>query len=276
MTKEWKQEERLFLHLGNARDTGGSGRRYFSRGGVKYALLELLSHENMHGYQMMKALEEQSGGTYKPSAGSIYPTLQMLRDQGLVEPYKQDGKRIFQITEEGRAYLQEEMERPEPFNAAEQGGEPAELGYDGHRGYRGHEDERDADLDPPMPRRNRRLTPKGKELIHLLKAAERAAIADPAKAEQLRAVLADLRQTLQHIAGMPVPGSESDAAYPAAPAEPGGSAGTPAPEGREGSPDAPGPADRSDHPAAGSSGMPEGPFGQSGSSGSQPQRNEEE
>lgn len=122
MTKEWKQEERLFLHLGNARDTGGSGRRYFSRGGVKYALLELLSHENMHGYQMMKALEEQSGGTYKPSAGSIYPTLQMLRDQGLVEPYKQDGKRIFQITEEGRAYLQEEMERPEPLNAAEQGG----------------------------------------------------------------------------------------------------------------------------------------------------------
>src|SRR5690606_3664536 len=92
------------------RTVGGSGRRYFSRGGVKFALLELLEHEAMHGYQMMKALEEQSGGTYKPSAGTIYPTLQLLRDQGCIVASKQDGKIIFTITDEGKEMLQKEKE----------------------------------------------------------------------------------------------------------------------------------------------------------------------
>lgn len=189
MTKEWQPEERLFLHLGNERDTGGSGKRYFSRGSVKYALLELLAEENMHGYQMMKTLEEHSGGTYKPSPGSVYPTLQMLRDQGFVDLYKEDGKRIFFMTEEGRAYLKEEKERPEtaeygeqPWEAREQAG-PEEQGPDSG------------------VRRNRRLTPKGRELLHLLKAAERTALADPDKAEQLRALLADLRAALRQIVG---------------------------------------------------------------------------
>lgn len=185
---EWQQEERLFLHLGNERDTGGSGKRYFSRGGVKYALLELLAHEDMHGYQMMKALEEQSGGTYKPSAGSIYPTLQMLRDQGYVEPYKLEGKRVFQITEEGRSYLQEELERPEPSEPGEQGWEAQEQGAQDESGG-----------PPDGVKRNRRLTPRGKELIHLLKAAERAALADAVKASQLRVVLEGLRRSLRLI-----------------------------------------------------------------------------
>ncbi|GMK41738.1 hypothetical protein PCCS19_47960 [Paenibacillus sp. CCS19] len=185
MTTEWQQEERLFLHLGNERETNGSGKRYFSRGGVKYALLELLQQENMHGYQMMKALEEQSGGTYKPSAGSIYPTLQMLRDQGFVTASKIDGKKVFEITEEGRTYLLEERdnednnasgeERPEQAFAEEEEGRPEGV------------------------RRNRRLTPKGKELLHLLKAAERAALADPDKAQALRTVLHSLLISLRHI-----------------------------------------------------------------------------
>lgn len=218
MSEHWRQEERLFLHLGNERNTGGSGRRYFSRGGVKYALLELLAHEDMHGYQMMKALEEQSGGTYKPSAGSIYPTLQMLRDQGFVESYKQDGKRIFQITPEGRLYLQEEMERPEqererePDPEAEQYPEQEEqsgaeagdkITYSGGPNWepmeRGSPEEGDA--RPEGVRRNRRLTPRGKELIHLLKAAERSALADATKAARLRAVLEELRHSLRLIVG---------------------------------------------------------------------------
>lgn len=189
MTNEWQPEEQLFLHHANEREGRGSGRRYFSRGGVKYALLALLEQESMHGYQMMKALEDQSGGTYKPSAGSIYPTLQMLRDQGFVESSKQDGKKVFEITDEGRAYLLEEkdtdasgMERPEH-------GDPDEDGA-------------------PCERRkpNRRLTPAGKELLHLLKAAERAAVHDASKAEPLRIILDGLRVSLRQITGE----SESD------------------------------------------------------------------
>ncbi|MBH5317408.1 PadR family transcriptional regulator [Paenibacillus sp. GSMTC-2017] len=195
MSGQWQQEERLFLHLGNERETGGSGRRYFSRGGVKYALLELLGGENMHGYQMMKALEEQSGGTYKPSAGSIYPTLQMLRDQGFVEAYKQDGKKIFQITEDGRAYLEEENERPDPSETCEQRDD-----RDSREGT--HFDEEKGELEGV--KRNRRLTPKGKELLHLLKAAERAALMDVDKAVKLRELLSQLHDSLRKIT------SESD------------------------------------------------------------------
>ncbi|OXS52822.1 hypothetical protein B1A99_32020 [Cohnella sp. CIP 111063] len=187
--EEWRQEERLFLHLGNERDSSGSGRRYFSRGGVKYALLELLERENMHGYQMMKSLEEQSGGTYKPSAGSIYPTLQMLRDQGLVEAYKEEGKKIFRITDEGRQYLQEEKDRPESADG-EQRCEPQEpTGPEEEQGQ--------ADGN----RRNRRLTPAGKELLHLLRSVERAALSDADKAARFRTVISELRVSLRQIIG---------------------------------------------------------------------------
>ncbi|CAM4324717.1 PadR family transcriptional regulator [Paenibacillus alkaliterrae] len=185
MKEEWQQEERLFLHLCNERETNGSGKRYFSRGGVKYALLELLEQESMHGYQMMKALEEQSGGTYKPSAGSIYPTLQMLRDQGFVEASKQDGKKVFDITDAGRAYLLEEKDNADN----------TELSCD-----RLEQNDAEEDNGPwERTRKNRRLTPKGKELLHLLKAAERAALNDPAKAVQLRVILEQLLHSLRQV-----------------------------------------------------------------------------
>lgn len=74
---------------------------------MKYALLELLTAEPMHGYQMMKGLEEKSGGLYTPSPGSIYPTLQMLEDRDLVQATEVDGKKVYAITEAGRSFLQE-------------------------------------------------------------------------------------------------------------------------------------------------------------------------
>ena len=61
---------------------GGEGGRFFGRGDMKFALLELLQERPMHGYEMMKALAEKSGGFYTPSPGSIYPTLQMLEEGG--------------------------------------------------------------------------------------------------------------------------------------------------------------------------------------------------
>ncbi len=85
----------------------GAGKRYFGRGDFKYALLELLANEPMHGYQMMKALEERSGGLYVPSPGSIYPTLQMLEDRDLVIMKQDNDKKVYHITEKGLAFLNE-------------------------------------------------------------------------------------------------------------------------------------------------------------------------
>ncbi|MFB9329179.1 PadR family transcriptional regulator [Paenibacillus aurantiacus] len=188
----WQEEERLFLHDGTERETTGSGRRYFSRGGVKYALLELLEQASMHGYQMMKALEAQSDGTYKPSAGTIYPTLQMLRDQGFVTASKVDGKKVFEITAEGRTYLQAEKELQQQQENQEQTmvrieAEPSQ------------QEENPEQSEQGSPKRKRRLTPAGKELLHLMKAAEREAIQDAAKAAMLRATLHALRFSLRQI-----------------------------------------------------------------------------
>jgi len=65
----------------------------------------------MHGYDLIRELEQRSGGMWRPSPGSIYPTLQMLEDAGLVIGQEQDGKRVYSITDAGRAELAERRER---------------------------------------------------------------------------------------------------------------------------------------------------------------------
>ena len=69
----------------------------------------------MHGYEMMKALEEKSGGFYTPSAGSIYPTLQMLEDRGFVTVKEVEGKKVYSITDTGRGLLAERHKNDEEF-----------------------------------------------------------------------------------------------------------------------------------------------------------------
>ncbi len=69
----------------------------------------------MHGYEMMKSLEEKSGGFYTPSPGSIYPTLQMLEDRGFVTVQEADGKKIYSITDAGRALLTERQQGEREF-----------------------------------------------------------------------------------------------------------------------------------------------------------------
>jgi len=74
------------------------------RGNVRAAILALLTEQPMHGYQMIQELSRRSGGSWTPSPGSIYPTLQMLEDEGLVTSHQSsDGKRLFDITDAGRA-----------------------------------------------------------------------------------------------------------------------------------------------------------------------------
>ncbi|MBS1885073.1 MAG: helix-turn-helix transcriptional regulator [Actinobacteria bacterium] len=85
--------------FGYGRGRGGPRAR---RGDVRAAVLALLTERPMHGYEMIKEIEERSGGAWTPSAGSIYPTLQMLEDEGLIRGEEADGKRRFTITDKGR------------------------------------------------------------------------------------------------------------------------------------------------------------------------------
>lgn len=85
----------------------GRGWRLFERGDLKFVILRLISKEPMHGYQVMQALEEEAGPWYKPSPGSVYPTLQMLEDEGLVRCEAKEGKKVYEITDEGKKYLEE-------------------------------------------------------------------------------------------------------------------------------------------------------------------------
>jgi DNA-binding PadR family transcriptional regulator len=88
----------------------GPGRRA-RRGDVRLGLLTLLADKPMHGYDLIRELEERSGGAWRPSPGSIYPTLQLLEDEELVTGEERDGKRVYTITDAGRAELEERRER---------------------------------------------------------------------------------------------------------------------------------------------------------------------
>ena len=81
--------------------------RLFERGDLKYVILELLSEKPRHGYEIIRALEERFGGFYAPSPGAVYPTLEMLADLDYVTVAEQDGKKVYSITDQGRAFVAE-------------------------------------------------------------------------------------------------------------------------------------------------------------------------
>jgi DNA-binding PadR family transcriptional regulator len=77
------------------------------RGDVRSAILAVLAESAMNGYQIIQQIAERSGGLWKPSPGSIYPTLQQLEDEGLVRAETEGGRRTYVLTDEGRAYVAE-------------------------------------------------------------------------------------------------------------------------------------------------------------------------
>ena len=81
--------------------------RVFGKGDLKYVILDLLRDRPAHGYEVMRQLEGRFRGLYSPSPGSVYPTLQMLEDLGYVAATQQDGKKVYEITDEGRGFLEE-------------------------------------------------------------------------------------------------------------------------------------------------------------------------
>jgi DNA-binding PadR family transcriptional regulator len=100
----------------------GRRERIFDRGDLKYVILDLLSERPRHGYDIIRALEERFNGLYSPSPGTVYPTLQLLEDQGYVTSSQQDGKKVYTVTDAGRAFLAERADTIEAIRARMEAG----------------------------------------------------------------------------------------------------------------------------------------------------------
>jgi DNA-binding PadR family transcriptional regulator len=92
----------------------GRGRKA-RRGDIRTAALLLVAEEPRNGYQIMQEVEERSEGAWRPSPGSVYPALAQLEDEGLIRAEEIDGRKLFRLTDAGRAYVQERGEQPAPW-----------------------------------------------------------------------------------------------------------------------------------------------------------------
>jgi DNA-binding PadR family transcriptional regulator len=138
------------------------------RGDIRQALLWALLDGPAHGYEVMRRLEERSGGLWRPSAGSVYPTLQLLEEQGLLTSREEGGKRIYELTDEGRAEIEAQTAGGPPW-------ETAEDAASGRHALRG-------------------------ALVQLHMAAKQVAMAgDEARVERATAVLKEARQKLYQL-----------------------------------------------------------------------------
>ena len=105
----------------------GRGRGRAQRGDVRTAVLLVVADESMHGYQIMQAMNERTGGAWRVSPGAVYPTIAQLEDEGLVTTREEGGRKLVSLTDEGRTYVAERKERlGDPF--AEFGQAPAGFG----------------------------------------------------------------------------------------------------------------------------------------------------
>ena len=125
----------------------------------------------MHGYEMIKALEERSGGLYSPSPGSIYPTLQMLEEGGFVTGKEVEGKKVYTMTEAGRAFLAENLRDEE--------------GVEGRPWGRWHGRQGERDQRPEM----HALAVEAGEVGRLFAIAVRAAFDRPEQMRRLRGII---------------------------------------------------------------------------------------
>ena len=106
---EWDSDEWVSGHR-----RGRGRRRMFESGELRLVLLKLIADEPRHGYDLIRAIEELTGGEYAPSPGIIYPTLTLLQDMGLIDEAPGEGPRkSFQVTDEGRAHLDERSDEIE-------------------------------------------------------------------------------------------------------------------------------------------------------------------
>jgi DNA-binding PadR family transcriptional regulator len=85
------------------------------RGNVRYLVLDVLAERERHGYEVIQAIEERSGGAYRPSPGVIYPTLQLLEELGHAKLNERDGRKVYAITDEGRRDLEAHSDEVQDF-----------------------------------------------------------------------------------------------------------------------------------------------------------------
>ncbi len=106
--------------FGGPHGFGGPGHGRARRGDIRAAVLRLLSEQPMHGYQIIQELSARSEGAWSPSAGSVYPTLQLLADEGLIVAEETAGKKVFSLTETGTAEVAKTADQPAPWEDAVQ------------------------------------------------------------------------------------------------------------------------------------------------------------
>jgi DNA-binding PadR family transcriptional regulator len=113
-------------HDGPPRRRGGRGRA--PRGDVRTAILLLLAEQPMHGYQLMQAIADRSGGAWTPSPGAVYPAISLLEDEGLVTVTAESGRKLVALTDAGREHVESRRESwPDPFAAGPGRGTGADL-----------------------------------------------------------------------------------------------------------------------------------------------------
>jgi DNA-binding PadR family transcriptional regulator len=112
----WDAMEQLREGIEKGFSTVVPGR--MAKGDVRAAVLALLAEQPMHGYQIIHEIEERSGGSWKPSPGSVYPTLQLLADEGLITATESAGKKTYSLTETGRAEADAAEGKPAPWESS--------------------------------------------------------------------------------------------------------------------------------------------------------------
>jgi DNA-binding PadR family transcriptional regulator len=188
---------------------GPGGPRAFGRGDLKYSLLGLLSERPKHGYEMIKELEAQAGGFYTPSAGAVYPSLQLMEDRGWITSQTADGKKVYSITDAGRTALREREDQGEEFGAPwARGGWGGRHGH--HGGPFGHEARPEVEA----------LRAEGVEVARLLVTAVMRSGGDPAKLTRVREIITGTRRQLEDLLrGAPGAPDAAQTATPDAPTQ---------------------------------------------------------
>jgi DNA-binding PadR family transcriptional regulator len=160
---------------------GGHHRQRARRGLVRGAILHLLQERPMHGYELINELDQRTGGRWKPSPGSVYPTLAALEDEGLIKGVEEEGKKRYELTDAGRTWLAQ--------HADERAGR-GQFGPPWARGFGGGDFGAVGDL--------RRL---GGELFGQLRQIGR--FGSPAQQEQATAILERTRAELYAVLAQP-------------------------------------------------------------------------
>lgn len=155
---------------------GGFGpQRFFERGDLKFVILSLIKEQPRHGYDVIQELEKKFHGLYNPSAGTVYPVLQLLEDQDFVTIDQKAGKKVYSITPAGEKYLEENKEELDRMESRSK--------HFGHFGEQMHE-----------------LRDEMRQTMHpIFKLAARGAFNDPETMKELRAALGRFRSDIEKI-----------------------------------------------------------------------------